>query len=288
MVVRFVSEPVKMLIVVEGEKREKPFLQQLIKLYEIPAELYVFHANIYNLYLAMEHIGFNGDLRDVLAGLPCMQGQDLDTLRQTNFTYSYLIFDCDAQHTMDEERDKNRPVDEIVKENFRRLEKMVAYFTNETDPAVGKLYVNYPMMESYRHCDDFFDGNYCNARVCLDDIIHYKEITGRRKLANLRVDTFTKENFNALLRMNIYKLNAMLGSGWESPLYKTYQALSEQINIALHQKEQTATTRYMDVLNTTLFLLTDYYGNRNGFYDAVVAEASLQEQNSMDGDSPPT
>ena len=285
---RSVSEPVKMLIVVEGEKREKPFLQQLIQLYEINAELYVFHANIYNLYLAMERIDFNGDLRDVLAGLSCMKGQDLDALRQTNFAYTYLIFDCDAQHTMDEEKDKDRPVDEIMKENFQRLEQLVAYFTNETDPTIGKLYVNYPMMESYRHCDDFFDENYSNARVCIDDIRHYKEITGHRKLANRHVDTFTKENFAALLRMNIYKLNAMLGSGWESPLYKTYQTLSEQSTIALHQKEQTTTARCMDVLNTTLFLLTDYYGNQNGFYDAVVAEVSLQEQNNRDGDSLPT
>lgn len=278
----------KILLVVEGKKREKPFLQQLIKLYGIHAELYIFHTNIYNLYLAMKRIDFNGDLRDVLASLPCMQGQDLDALRQSNFTYSYLIFDCDVQHTMDEERDKNRPVDEIVKENFQRLEEMVAYFTNETDPAVGKLYVNYPMMESYRHCDDFFDENYRSTQVCIDDIIHYKEITGRSKLANRRVDTFTKENFNALLRMNIYKLNAMLGSGWGSPPYKTYQALSEQISIALHQKDRTATARRMDVLNTTLFLLADYYGNRDGFYNTVVAEAGMQEPNSMDGDPPPT
>lgn len=277
------SEPLKMLIVVEGEKREKPFLQQLIQLYGINAELYVFHANIYNLYLAMEHIDFNGDLRDVLAGLPCMQGQDLDALRQTNFAYTYLIFDCDAQHTLDEGKDKDRPIDEIMKGNFQRLEKMLDYFTNETDPTVGKLYVNYPMMESYRHCDDFFDENYRIARVRIDDMKRYKEITGHSKLANRRVDTFTKENFTALLRMNIYKLNAMLGSGWESPPYKTYRALSEQTGIALHQKEQVAATRCMDVLNTTLFLLADYYGNRNGFYDGAVAGAGLQEQNNMDG-----
>lgn len=273
-----------MLIVVEGEKREKPFIERLMQLYGINAELYVFRANIYNLYLAMERMGFNGDLRDVLAELPCMKGQDLDALRQTNFTYTYLIFDCDAHHTMDEE-DENRPVDEIVKENFQRLEKMVDYFTNETDPTVGKLYVNYPMMESYRHCDNFFDENYRSTQVSIDDIKHYKEITGRSKLVNRRVDTFTQENFTALLRMNIYKLNAMLGSGWESPPYKTYQKLSEQTGIARHQKKLTATTRCMDVLNTTLFLLADYYGNRSGFYDAVVAEEGLQEQDNMGRDS---
>ena len=272
------SEPVKMLVVVEGEKREKPFLQRLLQLYGMDAELYIFHANIYNLYLAMESIDFNGDLRDVLAKLPCMQGQDLESLVNTRFAYTYLIFDCDAQHTMDEERDKGRPIDEIMEENFLRLEKMVTYFTDETDPSVGKLYVNYPMMESYRDCDNFFEENYCNARVCIDDIKRYKEITGRRRVANHRLDKFTKENFTDLLRMNIYKLNAMLGDGWAVPSYKEYQTLSEQQGIACHQKELISTTRYMNVLNTTLFLLADYYGNKNGFYDTIIARAGTPEQ----------
>lgn len=279
------SKPVNILVVVEGEKREKPFLERLVQLYGIHAKLYVFGTNIYNLYLEMKNTGFNGDLRVVLAGMECMQGQDLDALRQTNFAYTYLIFDCDAQHTMDGK--KAGSIDGTMRENFERLKKMVNYFTNETDPTVGKLYVNYPMMESYRHCDDFFDKNYRNARVCIDDIGRYKEITGSMKLANRHVNRFEKENFTDLLRMNICKLNAMLGSGWESPPYETYSKLSEQGNIARYQKDLVAETRCMDVLNTTLFLLTDYYGNRDGFYDAVAGKAELREQNNREGDALP-
>ncbi len=32
---------------------------------------------------------------------------------------------------------------------------MTEYFVDETDPTIGKLYINYPMMESYRDCDEF-------------------------------------------------------------------------------------------------------------------------------------
>lgn len=269
------TKPVKILIVMEGEKREKPFRQRLVELYGINAELYVFRANIYNLYLAMKHIDFNGDLRDVLAGLPCMQGQNVNALLQTKFAYTYLIFDCDVQHTMDEKRDRDRLIDEIVEENFQLLEEMVGYFINETDPAVGKLYVNYPMMESYRDCDSFFDEDYCNTQVCIDDIKRYKEITGHKRLSNFRVDQFSKENFSDLLRMNIYKLNVMLGSGWDGLPYKDYQVLSGQTRIASFQHTLTSTTRNMSVLNTTLFLLADYFGNRNGFYDAIMTEIKL-------------
>lgn len=275
------SEAVKILILMEGEKREKPFLQKLIELYGINAELYVFHTNIYNLYLAMEHIDFNGDLRDVLAKLPCMQQQDLNTLLNTKFAYTYLVFDCDAHHTLYKNM-KSMPLDKIIKENLQRLETMINYFTDETDPSIGKLYVNYPMMESYRDCDDFFDENYCHRQVCIDDICRYKEITGQKKLSSFRMDSFTQANFVDLLRMNIYKLNAMLGDGWKAPSYKRFQSISKQDTILLHQKDLSLNSRCMDVLNTTLFLVADYYGNRDGFYDSIV------EKNASEGRSSPT
>ena len=34
---------------------------------------------------------------------------------------------------------------------------MLDFFNDETDQ--GKLFINYPMMESYRDCDAFFDEN---------------------------------------------------------------------------------------------------------------------------------
>ena len=241
-----------------------------------------FLSNIYNLYQAMERIEFNGDLRDVLAALPCMKDQDLKALQETRFAYTYLVFDCDAQHTIDETKDKSRSIDAIVRENFQRLMKMAAYFTNETDPSIGKLYVNYPMMESYRDCEDFFDEDYRNAQVCIDDIGQYKAITGQKKLANVRVDKFSRENFSDLLRMNIYKLNSVLGSRWENLPYMEYRILSEQKKIVIYQEELTARTRNITVLNTTLFLLADYYGNRDRFYDAIMADTASKEQNDTE------
>lgn len=264
------SKPVKVLIVMEGPKREKPFIERLVKLYGMDAELYVFHTNIYVLYQAMKKINFQGDIRDVLAGLPNMQGQDLVTLRETKFAYTYLIFDCDAQDTQGLKKGADRSIDNAVKESFTRLREMAAYFTDETDPAIGKLYVNYPMMESYRDCDSFFDENYRGARISIDDLTRYKQITERKRLASIHLSKFTKENFADLLRMNVYKLNAMLGGGWGGPAYQAYRALSDQDRIAAYQEALAASARCMDVLNTTLLLLTDYYGNRDGFYDSIV------------------
>lgn len=138
------------------------------------------------------------------------------------------------------------------------------------------------MMESYRDCENFFDENYRYTQVCIDDIGQYKAITGKRKLANVRIDKFSKENFSDLLRMNVYKLNSMLGDGWENLTYAKYQILSEQRKIAAYQQNLTAGTRNMDVLNTTLFLLADYYGNRDGFYSTVMAGTASKEQTQQE------
>lgn len=56
---------------------------------------------------------------------------------------------------------------------------MAEYFVDETDPSVGKLYINYPMMESYRDCDDFFDENYKSTMVSLPAILSYKKDVGK-------------------------------------------------------------------------------------------------------------
>ena len=245
-----------------------PFIERLIQVYGINAELYVFHTNIYTLYQAMKEIGFAGDVRDVLISLPNMRDQDLKTLRNTRFAYTYLVFDCEAQHR--ERNEKALPVDSVAEKNMNQLLEMTDYFTNETDPSVGKLYVNYPMMESYRDCDSFFEDQYQSARICIDDIKDYKKLTGQKKIANRAVKAFSEEEFASLLRMNVYKLYSMLTGVWGPPVYRDYRILSEQIKIAAHEKELISSRRCIDVLNTTLFFLADYFGNQNGFYDKIM------------------
>ena len=263
------SKMVPVLVVMEGERRELPFIERFIQLYEINAKLYVFHTNIYTLYQAMKKIGFAGDIRDVLASLPNMKDQDLQTLRNTKFAYTYLVFDCEAQHT--EYNEKSLHIDDVAKDNMDHLLEMAEYFTNETDPSVGKLYVNYPMMESYRDCDSFFEDRYQSARISIDNIKKYKKMTGQKKIANRNVKTFSREEFASLLRMNVYKLSFMLTGIWSPLTYKDYLILSEQAKIAIYEKNLIVSKRCIDVLNTTLFLLADYFGNQYGFYDGIIA-----------------
>ncbi len=94
---------------------------------------------------------------------------------------------------------------------------MTDYFVDETDPTVGKLYVNYPMMESYRDCDDFFDPGYAERKVALEDMSSCKSLVATRKLCRVHAKSFTRNQFSLLILQNLYKLNKIHHESWRVP-----------------------------------------------------------------------
>ena len=65
----------------------------------------------------------------------------LDGMRNSDISEIFLFFDYDFQNSQ-------LSLDEIN----RRVEKMLTLFDDETDN--GKLYINYPMIESIRYTRD--------------------------------------------------------------------------------------------------------------------------------------
>ena len=105
------------------------------------------------------------------------------------FAYRYLVFDSELQHG---EGGVSLPREKQIEKNCNKLKNMLEFFNNESDQ--GKLYVNYPMMESYRDCDAFFDEGYKDRTVALDLLSKYKEQVGKRKLSKVHTDKIDKED----------------------------------------------------------------------------------------------
>lgn len=250
------------LIVVEGNKTESQFFKQLLSVFNLKFDVYCLGANIYTLYKGMKGIEFNGDLKDVLAEMH----PDKKQLLSKKFAYTYLVFDCDAHHP---KKDDSRSIREIVFDNFSKLEEMSKYFVDETNPSVGRLYINYPMMESYRDCDDFFEDKYSTANVPIEQIVHYKESVAKRKLSGIHVDTFTQKQFSQLILQNIYKLNKICCERWDKLGYEDYRLYSDSAEVLKRQKKLVEVAESISVINTSLFMITDFYGNRDGFYDSL-------------------
>ena len=250
----------KALVIVEGEDAEPRLLRQLASACKLDLEMEIVPVrfNIHQLYQLLAEADFQADIRKVLAGLPTIQPDQKTLLSSTRFAYTYLMYDADLQHRYPGE--ESLSINEIVRGNLEKLEKMAAYFTDETDPSVGRLYVNWPMVESYRDCDDFFDPTFRDNFVAIADLNSYKAIVGRRKHASLNLSKYDESAFRSLMRMNIHKIASLATNVWSMPSYLDYLTLSTSAAIFHAQQQRIAATSTLGVLNTTILLPLDYYG----------------------------
>ena len=252
----------KVLFVVEGARVESSFFRHLAEVFSLNFEIYYLGTNIYSLYKKLKEMDFMANIKDVLVEMHPEQKSVLSK----SFAYTYLIFDCDAHHS---KKNENRNIQEIVADNFAKLKEMAAFFIDETDPTIGKLYINYPMMESFRDCDDFFDNGYENATIKIEKINNYKQIVKNKKLCNKHPDNFSKNNFESLVLQNIFKLNKLSSNVWGKPTYQTYLEESQSSEVLKKEKALVDKQRILSVLNTSLLIIADYFGNTRGFYDSL-------------------
>ena len=250
------------LIIVEGSKTEPNFFNRLSDVFGLKFDIYCLETNIYSLYKKMKEIDFNGDIKDVLSEIHPSKKEMLSK----KFAYTYLIFDCDAHHAG---KNETRTQEKIVFTNLDKLSEMANYFVDETDPSIGKLYINYPMMESYRDCDDYFEDEYASAIVSISKLSSYKKHVAKKKLCSKHIDKYTKEQFSLLILQNLYKLNLIFGQKWNKPNYKEYSSYSDSANILSEERKLATKDKILYVINTSLFMITDYFGNRNGFYEGL-------------------
>ena len=261
----------KILLIVEGEKTEPVFFQHLMDVFGVDAEIVMIGTSLYSLYERMKYYHFESDVRDVLKEIqkPSLDGSLLDQ----RFTYTYLVYDSDLQHTPMNQRNDKPPLDALTSDNLSKLREMARYFTNETDPAIGRLYINYPMMESFRYCDSFTDEEFISARIPIAQMPRFKALASQKKLAGRPIESYTKENFADLIRLHIRKLHAMYTVLPLLPSYSEYVDESESEHILHKQVSLVDAEQTLNVLNSSLFILIDYFGNRNGFYEQLITKA---------------
>ena len=259
----------KALFIVEGAKRERNFVTKLSSLVDMPMEIFSVCANIHMLYGFLNGMGFNFNIIDALLSLNGVPETDKEMLRREGkFAYIYLIFDLDLQHyDISKIENVQRGLEDVV--------EMVRYFNDETDPTIGKMYVNYPTIESYRDCHTFFDEQYRYTTVDLDAICNYKKLVHERGL-QLNLRQYTLQNFYSLALMNAYKANYIHSGSWEKPTYSDYITRTNQLTVANAEAKLILRDNVIGVLNCSLFILIDYFGNKNGFYDSLQAVSEGQ------------
>ena len=263
------------LFIFEG-KDDKTYFESIKRLFfpeKSETFLCTYNSNIYSLYTKLkDHDALNGKLEvdtvSVFKEILTEKGDNtLKDIRADEVSEIYLFFDYDFQ-------EKSR----TLEENNKRLSEMLDYFADETSN--GKLYINYPMVESLRYTKELPDNDYWSYTVtrqkCQEDnfkhqvhefsfyksnleylVLTIKPADDETKIQQ-KADT-AKTNWLHLVTMNTSKANYICNDKNELP---------EEVN---SQKEiyDNQLTKYVDteeckvaILNAFPIFLFDYFGKK--------------------------
>lgn len=241
----------KILLLVEGERLEKNVFNALSKIYGLKPEIFCLSCNIFMLYNIMKTYDFNVSIKDILTEqiLKNISNKEYDILINNKFAYTYLILDFDLQHSI-----------KSLDLELKQIREMCKYFNDETDDTIGKLYINYPMMESFRDRDGFVDERFIEKTVNINDFTKYKEIAGMSKLASVHVADYGKKGFDEVIKSNLNKADVKLFDDRVKD-YKNYLKYINTISIFEEQCKYVYES-FVYILNTSLFLIIDYFGEK--------------------------
>jgi hypothetical protein len=232
----------KMLILVEGQKTDKALMKKLLELYNIDMrrEIVSYNTNIYTLYNDMFYNGKPGNM-DVLEILYEREADiDRKPIFRQMFTHILLIFDLDPQ-------DSQFSSDKIT--------GMLNYFTESTD--MGKLYINYPMIEAFYHLKSIPDREYKDRFATLDELKNkkYKErVNKENRNRDYSKFAVNRKECNIVIKQNIEK--------------GQYISRENEINIVpdggkilKNQLETLKTRETLYVLCTCVYFIPEYNPN---------------------------
>ena len=253
----------KALFIVEGEDKEKTVVHSLMsslgELSGLEIHIVSVSANIHMLYQKVKENNYFLDVVDTICGLETTTEEDKKILTEEGpFAYRYLVFDLDLQH-YDLSRKEN------IQRGLAEAEEMLLYFQNETDECGGKLYINYPMIESYRDCKSTFEKEFASKDIEIEKCVDYKRIVGERG-NNRNINSYSYDDYTDLISMNLYKLHWITKGNWSKMEYQQYRDTVRTNLLFNREKLSIINDGMIKVINTLMMFPIDYRGNTHGYY----------------------
>lgn len=243
----------KILLLVEGEKVEKELFQHFYNLYGIEnVDIVAYKTHVYAFYhrLKNDYHDDQGNIDFDFIDLPLflndylkLDGEDL--LNESDFRDIILIFDFDPH---DEQFDQEKL--NILLENF------------SDSTGRGKLYLNYPMIESFKHVNSLEDHQLFNQSSVHIDILKerhrktsaYKVVVDSGTCIN-EIEDIDNSIANALMKLHNDKLNYLLEnenvSCEDENRYKLFCSV---------QCDKLKQENLIWILNTSLLHMLEEYG----------------------------
>jgi hypothetical protein len=247
------------LFVFEGEDREPNIYKTLERLY-LPKDNIIcsFGNNIYDLYNKIMELDGDADILSLLTErLHKIGDTSLDGIRRSDISETFLFFDYDFHNSQ-------LPMEEIN----RRVRTMLKLFDEETEN--GKLYINYPMIESIWYVKELPDEHHVEYTVSRNECKDFKrlarefsfydsldfillregEIPPKEKYMRIR------DNWEHLKSMNVRKANYIVSGR------NAYPALKSDISqLAIFEGQLSKYVNYDErvaILNSFPIFIYDY------------------------------
>lgn len=240
----------KVLFIVEGSRAEPRFLNKMHQtLFNTKIEnIYHYGTVIFDL---LERLFLNELIDEDLDVVSVLRekenNEEQRAILKNEFSDIYLVFDMDPHH-----QKYNRDI----------LKRAMQFFNDSTQN--GKLYLNYPMLESFKHLKEHEDFDYLKRVISIDKniLVKYKSIVEQECYRDFKqLEKYTVETFTEIIQMNLKKNNLILYHDPSLPRTENYltwkgeETLSEQM-----KKIDSDGTIY--VLNTSIFIPVDYNPSR--------------------------
>lgn len=231
----------KILVLVEGEKTDVKLMRHLLNVYGIDNnhEIVSYNTNIYTLYNEM----FSDNDPESFDILQILRTHENNIEKKKLFDAYYsdilLIFDLDPQDTQF---------------SPEKILRMMEYFVESSD--MGKLYINYPMVESFYHMKSIPDEMYNTYVVTLDELKN-KSYKTRVSLENRNHDyrkfAVDRKECTIVIKQNIEKAHLLTNTCAASVV-----DAAESHNILLAQLKKMCEEGEIGVLCTCGFYISDY------------------------------
>lgn len=240
------------LMITEGEKLDINILKTVKNLFFAKQKVKIFPVclDIYNLYQKMtKNDDFDTDFLDTLIAIKeICKGQknsnnpELLLLQRNQISEIFLFFDYDGHSS-------------LAGKYPHCIDEMLALFNDETEN--GKLYINYPMVESYKHP--------INNKIEILDIfteVHYKTFVAGFCNKNLEnIGKLNKNDWLELFLPHLKSTNDLFHQEFKLPSHYSETQIMSQSSIYAKQKEKyIEPNKQIMVLSSFSWFLLEYLG----------------------------
>lgn len=265
------------LFIFEGKNQEPKIYKTLERLFfseENDERIYVSYcSNIYNFYnIIRSHDLFNNNdssipllIKEEMRKHPDLNPHISD-FNADDISQVFIFFDYDIQNS-------NATRGEQTKEYNLQIQEMLSFFNDETNH--GKLYINYPMVDSYRYTDKLPDDNYYTYEISLKNCNRFKELLAKdkplyRNEKRLQIREIENEyvNNDNVLRdwkyinsQNIAKANYVCTGQNTIPIIK--ETVTQDSVFKNQLKEFVYKKNTVSILNSFPLFLMDYFKDIN-------------------------